>query len=259
MLAAARVDGSQRPLRARRPGVHVVRSGDSLWRIAKRNRMDVATLARLNGMGPGDTLRAGQKLVLQHARAGIGQASLGILRQLARRSRYKVRSGDTLSRIAQVFGVTVSDLRQLERHQQRTRRCVRARSSRSTFAAADFVPGEARLAECRPRSNSEGIHMGFLSGKRALIVGVASDRSIAWGIAQAMHREGAELAFSYVNEKFKERVQPLAESLRLESSPCQLDVTSDAEIDCRVRAPSSRPGDRSTSWCTRSPSRRARR
>ena len=43
--------------------------------------------------------------------------------------------------------------------------------------------------------------MGFLTGKRALIVGVASDRSIAWGIAQAMHREGAELAFTYVNEK----------------------------------------------------------
>jgi enoyl-[acyl-carrier protein] reductase I len=55
--------------------------------------------------------------------------------------------------------------------------------------------------------------MGFMSGKRALIVGVASDRSIAWGIAQAMHREGAELAFTYVNDKFKERVQPLAESL----------------------------------------------
>jgi enoyl-[acyl-carrier protein] reductase I len=72
--------------------------------------------------------------------------------------------------------------------------------------------------------------MGFLSGKRALIVGVASDRSIAWGIAQAMHREGAELAFSYVNEKFKERVQPLAESLG--SKICvQLDVTNDAEID----------------------------
>jgi enoyl-[acyl-carrier protein] reductase I len=72
--------------------------------------------------------------------------------------------------------------------------------------------------------------MGFLSGKRALIVGVASDRSIAWGIAQAMHREGAELAFTYVNEKFKERVQPLAESLG--SKICvQLDVTNDAEID----------------------------
>ena len=71
--------------------------------------------------------------------------------------------------------------------------------------------------------------MGFLTGKRALIVGVASDRSIAWGIAQAMHREGAELAFTYVNEKFKDRVQPLAESLG-SKLVLPLDVTSDAEI-----------------------------
>ena len=72
--------------------------------------------------------------------------------------------------------------------------------------------------------------MGFLSGKRALIVGVASDRSIAWGIAQAMHRQGAELAFSYVNEKMKERVEVLAHSL---GSPLTmpLDVTSDTEIE----------------------------
>ena len=48
--------------------------------------------------------------------------------------------------------------------------------------------------------------MGFLTGKRALIVGVATDRSIAWGIAQAMHREGAELAFSYLNDRLKGRV-----------------------------------------------------
>jgi enoyl-[acyl-carrier protein] reductase I len=72
--------------------------------------------------------------------------------------------------------------------------------------------------------------MGFLSGKRALIVGVASDRSIAWGIAQAMHAQGAELAFTYVNEKFKERVQPLAESLG-SKIVLPLDVTNDAEID----------------------------
>ena len=82
----------------------------------------------------------------------------------------------------------------------------------------------------RSLANSKGINMGFLSGKRALIVGVASDRSIAWGIAQAMHREGAELAFSYVNEKFKERVQPLAESVGGKLT-LQLDVTNDAEID----------------------------
>src|SRR3954471_1782210 len=77
--------------------------------------------------------------------------------------------------------------------------------------------------------------MGFLSGKRALIVGVASERSIAWGIAQAMHREGAELAFTYVNEKFKERVQPLAESLG-SKLVLPLDVTSDAEVDAAFAA-----------------------
>ena len=55
--------------------------------------------------------------------------------------------------------------------------------------------------------------MGILAGKRALIVGVATDRSIAWGIAQAMHAQGAELALSYANDKFKERVVPLAAQL----------------------------------------------
>ena len=50
--------------------------------------------------------------------------------------------------------------------------------------------------------------MAFLAGKRALIVGVATDRSLAWGIAQAMHREGAELAFSYANERFKDGSSP---------------------------------------------------
>ncbi len=54
--------------------------------------------------------------------------------------------------------------------------------------------------------------MGFLSGKRALIVGLATDRSIAWGIAQAMHREGAELAFSHI-ERMTDRVVPLAKQL----------------------------------------------
>jgi len=110
MLAAARVDGSG-GRSGRRPAVHVVRSGDSLWRIAKRHRMDVATLARMNGMGTGDTLRAGQKLVLNTrgaaARNGGGRSvSSGSSREVS----YKVRSGDTLSRIAQVFGVSVSEL-----------------------------------------------------------------------------------------------------------------------------------------------------
>lgn len=52
--------------------------------------------------------------------------------------------------------------------------------------------------------------MGFLTNKRILIAGVASNRSIAYGIAQAMHREGAELAFTYQNEKLKPRVEKIA-------------------------------------------------
>src|ERR1700741_1445214 len=72
--------------------------------------------------------------------------------------------------------------------------------------------------------------MGFLAGKRAFIVGVATDRSIAWGIAQAMHREGAELAFSYLNDKMKERVEPLAHSLGSHLT-MPLDVTVDGQID----------------------------
>lgn len=72
--------------------------------------------------------------------------------------------------------------------------------------------------------------MGFLDGKRALIVGLASNRSIAWGVAQAMHREGAELAFTYQNIKLRERVEKLAVALGSERlMPC--DVASDDEIE----------------------------
>jgi enoyl-[acyl-carrier protein] reductase I len=72
--------------------------------------------------------------------------------------------------------------------------------------------------------------MGFLTGKRALIVGVASDRSIAWGIAKAMRREGAELAFTYQNDKLKERVEKFAQQTQSDIVlPC--DVASDQEIE----------------------------
>jgi enoyl-[acyl-carrier protein] reductase I len=72
--------------------------------------------------------------------------------------------------------------------------------------------------------------MGFLAGKRAFIVGLASDRSIAWGIAQAMRAQGAELAFNYANERFKERVVELAAEVG-SNITMPMDVTSDAEID----------------------------
>jgi len=72
--------------------------------------------------------------------------------------------------------------------------------------------------------------MGFLSGKRALIAGLASKRSIAWGIAEAMHREGAELAFTYQNDKLRERVEKMAAELG--SDICMpLDVSRDSDID----------------------------
>ena len=77
--------------------------------------------------------------------------------------------------------------------------------------------------------------MGFMSGKRALIVGVATERSIAWGIAEAFHREGAELAFTYANDKLKERVEPLAQSIG-SNILLPLDVTSDAQIDAAFAA-----------------------
>jgi enoyl-[acyl-carrier protein] reductase I len=72
--------------------------------------------------------------------------------------------------------------------------------------------------------------MGFLQGKRALIVGLASNRSIAYGIAKAMHREGAELAFTYQNDKLKDRVGKMAAEFD-SSITCPCDVSSDDEID----------------------------
>ena len=72
--------------------------------------------------------------------------------------------------------------------------------------------------------------MGLLDGKRALIVGVASNKSIAWGIAEAMHREGAELAFTYQNERLRSRVEDFAGQCGSElTAPC--DVGSDEEIN----------------------------
>lgn len=72
--------------------------------------------------------------------------------------------------------------------------------------------------------------MGFLKGKRALIVGVASNRSIAYGIAEAMRREGADLAFTYQNERLRERVEKLAAPFDSDVLvPCN--VEDDKEIE----------------------------
>jgi enoyl-[acyl-carrier protein] reductase I len=71
--------------------------------------------------------------------------------------------------------------------------------------------------------------MGLLDGKKCVIMGVASERSIAWGIAQALHREGAGLAFTFAGEAVERRVRPLAESLG-QKVVVSCDVTKDDEI-----------------------------
>lgn len=72
--------------------------------------------------------------------------------------------------------------------------------------------------------------MGLMTGKRGIIFGVANEMSIAWGIAQQLREQGAELAFTYLNEALEKRVRPLAESLDAELIlPCN--VSDDAEIE----------------------------
>jgi enoyl-[acyl-carrier protein] reductase I len=72
--------------------------------------------------------------------------------------------------------------------------------------------------------------MGFMQGKRVLIVGLASNRSIAWGIAQAMHREGAELAFTFQNDKLQSRVEEMADQCG-SNIILECDVSHDEHID----------------------------
>ncbi|PAU97651.1 enoyl-ACP reductase FabI [Paracoccus salipaludis] len=76
---------------------------------------------------------------------------------------------------------------------------------------------------------------GLLEGKRGLVMGVANDRSIAWGIARALAAQGAELAFTYQGEAFGKRVQPLAESVGSDIL-LDVDVTDDASLDAAFAA-----------------------
>ena len=72
--------------------------------------------------------------------------------------------------------------------------------------------------------------MGAMTGKRGLIMGVANERSIAWGIAKAMAEAGAELAFTYQGEAFGKRLEPLAASVGSDFM-VDVDVTDDASLD----------------------------
>ena len=77
--------------------------------------------------------------------------------------------------------------------------------------------------------------MGFLTGKRALIVGVANNKSIAYGIAKQMHAQGAEIALTYQNDKLKGRVEKIAEELG-SKIVLPLDVTNDDQIQATFSA-----------------------
>ena len=91
----------------------------------------------------------------------------------------------------------------------------------------------ARMREFSPKISRDlprGIHMGFLAGKKLLITGVLSNRSIAYGIAKACHEQGAELAFSYVGERFKDRITEFAADFG-SKLVFDCDVGDDAQID----------------------------
>ena len=96
----------------------------------------------------------------------------------------------------------------------------------------------------------------LLDGKRGLVLGIANKRSIAWGIAQAAHREGARLAVTYQGERLEENVRELAQQLR---DPLVLPCDVSKDEDLKALAASVRRGSAgSTSWSTRWPSRCAR-
>lgn len=76
--------------------------------------------------------------------------------------------------------------------------------------------------------------MGLLQGKKVLIMGVANEKSIAWGIAQAFHKEGAQLGFTYAGEILEKRVRPLAESVGSDLV-LSCDVTKDEDIQTLVK------------------------
>jgi membrane-bound lytic murein transglycosylase D len=99
MLAAARVDGR---MRNARPHVQIVRRGETLWAIARRHGMNVNTLATMNGLQPGEALRAGQRI-----RLSSGTLSGHTAR---RRLVYTVRDGDTMTGIARLFQCSVPQL-----------------------------------------------------------------------------------------------------------------------------------------------------
>jgi enoyl-[acyl-carrier protein] reductase I len=96
-----------------------------------------------------------------------------------------------------------------------------------------LAPNNNDRTEKRSRKPS-GVNMAFLQGKKILITGLLSNRSIAYGIAQACKREGAELAFTYVGERFKDRITEFAAEFDSKLI-FECDVSSDEQIEALFR------------------------
>ncbi len=91
-------------------------------------------------------------------------------------------------------------------------------------------PKDVEVTRARMETDDVRLSLGgLLRGKRALITGVANDRSIAWGIAEAFQREGAELAFTYPGESMERRVRPIAEGIGAKAI-VDCDVSKDEDI-----------------------------
>src|SRR5215831_9168951 len=101
-------------------------------------------------------------------------------------------------------------------------------------------PGQ--LPSCRITANwNAGNTMPLMAGKQGLVMGVANERSIAWGIAKALHAHGAALAFTYQGEALGRRVRPLAESLD-SNFVLEADVASEESLNTVFTALSQRWG-----------------
>src|ERR1700734_1522774 len=97
------------------------------------------------------------------------------------------------------------------------------------------MPYEARRRKWSQRGGRMAEISGLMRGKRGLIMGVANNRSLAWGIAKACHGHGAELAFTYQGDALKKRVEPLAQEVGgIVVGDC--DVTDPATIDAAFAA-----------------------
>lgn len=114
--AAARVDGGRGRVASsraggRRPSIHVVRRGDSLWKISRRTGVDMKTLARLNGLTTTEKLRPGKRLILAQSGAKASPSRRASSAGSGGSVRYRVRRGDTLYKIAKIYNVTVTQIR----------------------------------------------------------------------------------------------------------------------------------------------------